>query len=128
MKMEYMQREILHVRELIEQHNRLTEGLFEQYKELTLRQLNKAEISVDKRLDGMNEFRAQLQDMIRLFATIEKMEAIRAEFYLRFDAVTKEMDELKLWRSNVQGRYSIVLLLWPLLVGILFFLLSHYYK
>lgn len=80
---------------------------------------------MEKRLEGMNEFRAQLKEQASTFATKEMLEQLRLRFdtlggqlptgYATKDiveALDKRLDTLEKYQSNMQGR------LWAMGAGI----------
>lgn len=112
-----MHKDIRHLRELMEQRDRLTQLA-----------INKAEESINERLLKMNEFRAQQADLIARFATTEKLDAVISSLNHRIETQSKEIDELKAYQSTSQGRGQIIQILWPLVVGIVVFVLNKYFK
>jgi hypothetical protein len=109
--------EIQHLREFMEQHFALNQLA-----------IDKAEMGVDKRLEGMNEFRAQQADVIAKFATNERLNEIIRAIELKADLQDKTLDDLNQWKANIQGRMAVIIILWPLLIGVVTFILSHVYK
>lgn len=55
--------------------------------------------SMDKRLEGMNEFRKQINDQSGKFITREAFDA-------KHDAMEKEIKELQLSKANLEGKAS----------------------
>lgn len=53
----------------------------------------KAEASVDRRLEQMNEFRGQLRDQQATFVTIDRIDVMQAASDRRFSDVTKHTDD-----------------------------------
>jgi hypothetical protein len=58
-----------------------------------------ATTSLDKRLDGMNEFRATLKDQGNTFVT-------KAEYQGRYDELSKQVEDLRLSRATLEGKAS----------------------
>jgi len=56
--------------------------------------------SLDKRLDGMNEFRNTLKDQTALFMTKDYYEARHTE-------LAKQVEDLKLSRAELQGKANV---------------------
>lgn len=108
-----LEREIQHIKELMAQHNRMMQLA-----------IDKAEGTMNERLAKMNEFRAQQADIITKFATMERLESVLSNINIQIESIKKENEELKLWRSNMQGRYAIIVILWPVLL----LLIEHFLK
>lgn len=108
-----MNKDIRHLRELMDQRDRLTQLA-----------IDKAEQSINERLLKMNEFRAQQADVIARFATAEKLDAVVAALNQRISTQAKEIDELKLARSKDQGRGQIISVIWALMASIIVMLIS----
>jgi len=104
-----------HLRELVDMRDTLRE-------EAVKLALN----SIDNRLGGMNEFRAQQQDTIARFATLEKLGAEIDKVNIRIDVLFKEQDALKQWKSNKQGRDTIIQYLYPIGLTLLGYLANKY--
>jgi uncharacterized protein YdcH (DUF465 family) len=109
--------EIVHLKELMEQHNKLTQLA-----------IDKAEGTMNERLAGMNEFRAQMSDTIARFASNERVDSAIRAVELRNDNTDKELEELKQWRWNMQGKLILIQILWPIAIGVAVFVLSHFYR
>lgn len=144
--------EIQYLKELIENQIDYLKELIDQRSLLTQRAIDKAEASVDERLAGMNEFRAQQADMISKFATLEKLESIREQFNIQIITINKGLDELNQWKAgaqatssqfkgiiedvndlkifkaNTQGRQTVIQIVWPIAVGIITFILGKVFK
>ena len=112
-----VQDEIAHLKELIDLHDKMTQLA-----------IDKAETAMNERLAGMNEFRAQQADTIAKFATREAMIASLDKIELLFKNVNGELDTLKEWKSYMQGKFSIMLIIWPLILSIVVFILNHVFK
>jgi len=63
--------------------------------------VNKAEIALSKRLEGMNEFRDTLKDQAAHLAT-------RLEVSQQITAVDDRLKSLELLRSNVEGKAVVI--------------------
>jgi len=82
----YFQREITNIKELF---NTKIKGID--------REKAAALLAMEKRLEGMNEFRDQLRDQASRFITRDEMTS-------KFDALTKEVDELRLSKATLEGK------------------------
>lgn len=105
--------EIRHLRELIDEREKQRV----QHDQLTELAIDKAVIGIDERLKSMNEFRGQQKDMI---ATLVRKEELAA--------LSKELDELKQWKANSQGRTTIIMFLWPIAVALITFVITKFLK
>ncbi len=83
---------------------------------------------MNERLLKLNELRGQLQDVIAELETKLHAEARGEAFEIRLGQEHKELEELKQWRNTTAGRNQMILILWPLAVGIIGFILNKYFK
>ena len=60
--------------------------------------VGKAQVAMERRLESMNEFRAQLNKQTETFATKEML-------YAKIDALEKSIAELQKSKSNLDGRF-----------------------
>lgn len=95
---------------------------------LKQRAIEKAEASVDKRLEGMNEFRAQLKDERANFITVDKLESEKTAIHGRIDAMAKDYDALEKWKNNMQGRFVIIAIVITVVAGLIGAFISHLFK
>lgn len=134
-----MNKEILHLRELIEQHQRLTSEALQEHRALTklladerhesnLLNVKTALESLNERILKLNELRAQLQDVINTLETETHSTAMSVAINQRVDAVVKEVDLLKLARSNDQGKGQILQIIWALVASIIVVLIREFFK
>jgi len=65
------------------------------------RQTQAAAQTMDKRLDGMNEFRETLRDQASKFVT-------RAELTIQIDRLTDRQDELRTFKNRLEGKASAI--------------------
>lgn len=110
-----MNKDIRHLRELMEQHNKLTQNA-----------IDKAEQTMNHRLESLNEFRAQQADIIARFATMEKLNSEISGLCQRINMQTKEIDELKQARSKDQGRGQVIQIIWALMASVIVVLISKH--
>lgn len=110
-----MNKDIRHLRELMEQHNKLTQNA-----------IDKAEQTMNHRLESLNEFRAQQADIIARFATMEKLNGDTTALHQRIDSQAKQIDELKQARSKDQGRGQIIQVIWALMASVIVVLISKH--
>lgn len=96
------------------------------HRKLTQRAIDKAEQTMNTRLEGLNEFRAQQADTIARFATMEKLNAEISGLCQRINMQAKEIDELKLARSKDQGRGQIIQVIWALMASVIVVLISKH--
>jgi hypothetical protein len=100
---EYLEAQIAGLARLLDERHKATELA-----------LSKAEAAVDKRLEGMNEFRRQLSDQAHTFLP-------RQEYQLRHEALIKRIDDLTgLLTSHMaetQGRTKSLSALGAIIVG-----------
>jgi hypothetical protein len=108
-----LQRELAHLREIMDEREKQRI----QHDQLTELAIDKAVIGIDARLENMNEFRGQQKDMI---ATLVRKEELAN--------LVKELDELKEWKANSQGRNTIIMFLWPIAVALITFFINRYLK
>jgi len=108
-----LDREIGHLREIINEREKQRI----QHDQLTELAIDKAVIGIDERLKSMNEFRGQQKDMI---ATLVRKEELAS--------LIKELDELKEWKANSQGRTTIIMFLWPIAVALITFVITKFLK
>lgn len=110
-----MNKDIRHLRELMAQHNKLTQMA-----------IDKAEQTMNHRLESLNEFRAQQADIIARFATMEKLNAEVAALNQRINTQVKEIDELKQDRSKGHGRGQVIQIIWSLMASVIVVLISKH--
>ena len=90
--------------------------------------LKAAKVEMDRRLDNMNEFRAQLTAQAGTFVDKEYYSIQYQNLIERLDRARARTDDLMLWRSGLQGKTSwtnfvaVVALLVSIVFGILHFL------
>lgn len=68
-----------------------------------------------------NEFNAVSTRISSLDAQLQQKE-------IQISANVKELDSIKGWKSNMEGRLVIIGIIWPIVIGVISFILSHYYK
>ena len=83
------------VEKVIEGHERLNEARFQSVE----RAVDVASKQMEKRLEGMNEFRDSLKDQTSRFFT-------REEFHGAHNPIIKDIEELKLSRAALEGKAS----------------------
>lgn len=83
--------------------------------------ISKAAAANERRFESVNEFRAQQGDLIKTFATKSDIKALSDAL----DKVEEREKELEQWRSNTEGRQAIRTVLWPVLVGVVVFILTQ---
>lgn len=134
-----MHKDIRHLRELMEQYHRLTDDALKEHRALskmlsderhqaTLLNVKTALESLNERLLKLNELRGQLQDVINTLETKAHSEAMLSAVHLRVDTVVKEVDLLKLARSNDQGKGQILQIIWALVASIIVVLVREFFK
>ncbi len=74
---------------------------------LTEAALVKADLSLDKRLDSMNGFRAQLGDQSKTLVSKEVLEGHRADVIQRIERNSSEIDVLRAQNERLQGILSV---------------------
>jgi hypothetical protein len=79
--------------------------------EATHKALTLATGIMDKRLDGMNEFREQLSTQAASFVTKEYLEQIKV-------SVEHRTRDLELWKSNIDGRMVMIAVGIPIFITI----------
>ena len=72
--------------------------------ELANAQVAKAEASMERRLESMNEFRQSLRDQSGTFITRDVSEARHAAILDRIEQVDKRVDLQERWQSGIDGR------------------------
>lgn len=88
-----------------------------QYRELTEKAVAKAEGEMNRRLEGMNEFRGQLEKQSSTFVTIGQIEAARSGYEVavrqaveKFETLiksnTERMERLQVTVTKLEGRMS----------------------
>ena|ERR1700689_2957275 len=102
--------DIKHLRELMEQYNQMAQTA-----------IDKAEKSVDERLKGMNEFRAQQQDMIANFATKEGLASL-------VDAVNVRIDGIEKTQERQTGANRVIVIVATLAGGLIEYFITHLFK
>ena len=83
------------IEKVIEGHEKLNEARFQAVE----RAVEVANGQMEKRLEGMNEFRDSLKDQASRFFT-------RDEFYSAHGPVLKDIEALKLARATLEGKAS----------------------
>lgn len=119
---------VTQLRQLMEQHQLLTRQLADQRNTSNQLAVTTAVEAMNERLLKLNELRGQLQDMIATLETKLHAEAKADAFEIRLNIEHKELEELKRWRSATEGRNQMILILWPLVVGIIVFILNKYFR
>ncbi len=79
--------------------------------------LNVALSAMEKRLEGMNEFRQTLSDQTKTFVTFDMYESKHEQLVL-------DIKELREWRANQQGKASQTSLIITLIISVTGVLLS----
>lgn len=109
----------------------------EQYRELIKLNLEKADLSMEKRLDQMNEFRAQLDRQAATFVTRETMDTVKvwAELALKQAADKYEemikisqtrLERLEVEKGKMEGKLWGIGLIWTIvLIFISWYLNTH---
>lgn len=87
--------------------------------------IDKADAATEKRFESMNEFRKQLSDQTRTFATREMVDTAAAARIARFEQAEGRIKDLEFWRSNTEGRQAIRAILWPVIVGVVVFIMTQ---
>ena len=103
--------------------------------------IEKATAATEKRFDSVNEFRGQLNDQTRTFATREMVEELRGRLekaatremveqaasqrHRQIEAVEARIKMIEEWKSNSEGRQAVRTVLWPVLVGVVVFILTQ---
>lgn len=72
--------------------------------EATNTQVSKAEQAMDKRLEGMNEFRQSLRDQNATFVTRDMSDARWSVLNDKIDGVDRRVDLQERWQSGIDGR------------------------
>ena len=98
--MSKLTREIRHLRELMDEREKQRI----QHDELTQRAVDEKVVTLDARLDGMNEFRAQQKDMINTLVT-------RVEF----DMLEKRVTELENFQGKIMAIVGLSIFLMPVI-------------
>lgn len=68
--------------------------------------VQKAETAIEKRLDGVNEFRATLADQQRLLMPRAEVEVIVLAMNERIAVLTKQLDALNSERTGIKGGWG----------------------
>lgn len=82
------------------------------------RALDKADEQMNKRLEGMNEFRQSMEDQRARLASRELVDTLTG-------ALEKRIRELENWSANVQGRLLVISGVWGLVVMFLSVLANY---
>jgi len=83
--------------------------------------ISKATAATERRFEAVNEFRAQQADLIKTFATKADIKAL-TDVLDKLDIREKELEQ---WRSNTEGRQAVRVILYPVVVGVVVFILSQ---
>ena len=75
-----------------------------QVHDTTNAQLGKAEVSMERRLEGMNEFRQSLRDQTATFMTRDMADARLSAMADKIEAVDNRVDAQDRWQSGIDGR------------------------
>ena len=110
-----------YVDRLFEEDRRWTDARFDSVQvqfESIQRAVDKAELMMRDKLEGMNEMRAQLNRQAGEFVTLKEAQIMRA-------ADQKQMLDLKAVVDNFQGRGVVIVAIWPIIVGLGMLLLGR---
>lgn len=107
--MSKLTREIRHLRAIINEREKQTT----QHDKLTQLAIDKAVITIDERLRGMNEFRAQQKDMINTLVT-------RVEF----DMMMRRLNDLEKFQTKIMTVVTLAITLMP----VVFWLINRFVK
>ena len=80
----------IRAKEYVDNEVRHLENKIDIRTELNALALEKATLRLDDRLEGMNEFREQLNKQAGTFATKESLEALRESLDLKFDELRRK--------------------------------------
>ena len=72
--------------------------------ELTTQAITKADTALEKRLEGMNEFRASLKDQSAAFLTRDVYEVQHADLARRVDNIAERLQQAERWEAGINGR------------------------
>lgn len=109
-----------------------------QYRILTKEAIDKADTNMNTRLEGMNEFRAQIKEQTGTFITYKEIEALKQgmelalkqllekndlaikniddKFESKTAANTKRIEELEKSKNNMDGRMWVIGVVWALIL------------
>lgn len=87
--------------------------------------IGKAEAATEKRFASVNEFRQQLNDQTKNFATREMVEQAARQRITRFEAAEDRIKDIEQWKSNTEGRQAVRAILWPVMVGVIVFIMTQ---
>jgi hypothetical protein len=76
---------------------------------------------MEKRLAGMNEFRTQLKDQAANFV-------VKDTYETRHTALDNKLQDMQLWRANIDGRILMIVIGIPLFLALLEILIKIYWK
>jgi transcriptional accessory protein Tex/SPT6 len=83
--------------------------------------IDKAERTMNERLQGMNEFRDTLRDQAAKFATIVQLDDRLHGVDKDYLAMGERLTELERWKNNMQGRMWAI----PSMIGVFVFVLTQ---
>lgn len=86
--------------------------------------LNLARVELDRRLEGMNEFREELRRVQSTFVTTEKLELFRKEIDVKREGDNKRISELERSKSNIDGRIWVAVVFIPILINVVMIFLG----
>lgn len=118
-----------------------------QYRELTKEAIDKADADMNRRLEGMNEFRAQLDRQAGTFITSKEIEALKSgmeialkqllekndlaltnlndKLFSMTSANLKRIEELEKSKNNMDGRLWVIGVVWALILILFSWYLNH---
>lgn len=118
-----------------------------QYRALTKEAIDKADADMNRRLEGMNEFRAQLDRQAGTFITNKEIEALKAgmeialkqllekndlaltnlndKLFSMTNANLKRIEELEKSKNNMDGRLWVIGGAWALVLILFSWYLNH---
>lgn len=118
-----------------------------QYRALTKEAIDKADLDMNRRLEGMNEFRAQLDRQAGTFITNKEIEALKSgmeialkqllekndlalanlndKLFSMTSANLKRIEELEKSKNNMDGRMWVIGIAWALILVFFSWYLNH---
>lgn len=131
-----LENDISHLKELLNQRITLLEEKDHQYKELLKENVRVALSTLDERMNKTNEFRQQLETLIRTLASNDKVEGIDKKLDVKIDLVSKDilkqveslairMADYDKWKSKEGGIRLAMSIIIPTIITFLYFLASY---